>query len=124
LFAKGGQTDNVFFFDVQADGRTLDDKRDKIGAEDDWQDLDVLRRLWPKWNGGAGKKHFTVRTANAFFVPKSEIVANGFDLSINRYKEIVHEEEQYDPPKVIIERLKQLEAEIKADLAELEGMLG
>ncbi len=38
-----GQTDNVFFFDVQADGKTLDDKRDKIGAEDDWQDLDKLR---------------------------------------------------------------------------------
>lgn len=124
LFTKGGQTDNVFFFDVQADGKTLDDKRDKIGSDDDWQDLDVLREAWPKWNGGAGKKHFKDRTANAFFVPQSEIEENAFDLSINRYKQIVHEEEQYDSPKVIIGRLKKLEAEIASDLEDLEEMLG
>lgn len=124
LFTKGGQTDNVFFFDVQADGKTLDDKRDKIGADDDWQDLDVLRKAWPKWNGGAGKKHFKDRTANAFFVTKSDIEANEYDLSINRYKEIVHKEEQYDAPKVILKRLKKLEAEIATDLQELEAMLG
>lgn len=123
LFTKEGQTDNVFFFDVQADGKTLDDKRDKIGADDDWQDLDVLRKAWPKWNSGSGKKHFKDRTANAFFVPKSEIEENAFDLSINRYKEIVHEEEQYDAPKVIIGRLKKLEAEIAADLEALEELL-
>ena len=123
LFTKGGQTDNVFFFDVQADGKTLDDKRDKIGADDNWQDLDVLRQAWPKWNGGAGKKHFKDRKANAFFVPKSEIKENAYDLSINRYKEIVHEEEQYDSPKVILARLKKLEAEIASDLKELEAML-
>ena len=123
LFTKGGQTDNVFFFDVQADGKTLDDKRDKIGAEDDWQDLDVLRKAWPKWNGANGKKQFNDRTANAFFVPKSEIEENAFDLSINRYKEIVHAEEQYDSPKVILGRLKKLEAEIATDLEELEAML-
>lgn len=124
LFTKGGRTDNVFFFDVQADGKTLDDKREKIGAADDWQDLDVLRESWPRWNGGAGKKHFTDRTAIAFCVPKSEIEANGFDLSINRYKQIVHQEEQYDSPRVIIGRLKKLEAEIANDLEELEEMLG
>jgi type I restriction enzyme M protein len=124
IFTKGGQTDNVFFFDVQADGKTLDDKRDKIGAADDWQDLDALREAWPRWNGGAGKKHFTDRTAIAFCVPKSEIEANAFDLSINRYKQIVHQEEQYDSPRVIIGRLKKLEAEIASDLEELEEMLG
>lgn len=124
FFTKGGETNDVFFFDVQADGKTLDDRRDKIGAEDDWQDLDLLRKEWPKWNGGAGKKHFKDRKAKAFFVPKSEIADNGYDLSINRYKEIVHEEEKYDAPKVIIERLKKLEAEIAVDLEELEAMLG
>ena len=66
----------------------------------------------------------TDRRVRAFFAPKSEIAETGFDLSINRYKEIVHEEEQYDSPKVIIGRLKKLEAEIAADLEELEGMLG
>ena len=124
LFTKGGQTDNVFFFDVQADGKTLDDKRDKIGADDDWLDLDVLREAWPKWNGGAGKKQFKDRTAKAFFVPKSAIEENDFDLSINRYKEIVHEEGQFDSPMVILGRLKKLEAEIAADLIELEALLG
>ncbi|MBL8889744.1 MAG: hypothetical protein JNL67_07175 [Planctomycetaceae bacterium] len=58
------------------------------------------------------KLPFADRTANAFFVPKSEIEETAFDLSINRYKEIVHKEEQYDSPKVIIGRLKKLEAEI------------
>ena len=152
LFTKGGQTDNVFFFDVQADGKTLDDKRDKIGADDDWQDLDVLRKAWPKWlkqnsgsprtasekratnssrsprpasgRGAGGEGLFSDRTANAFFVTKSDIEANEYDLSINRYKEIVHEEEQYDAPKVILKRLKKLEAEIASDLQELEAMLG
>lgn len=123
LFTKGGETNNVFFFDVQADGKTLDDKRDKIGAADDWQDLDLLRAAWSKWNGGAGKKHFKNRTDKAFFVPKSELEENDFDLSINRYKEVVHEEIEYDPPKVILRRLKQLEAEIASDLRELEAML-
>ena len=144
LFTKGGQTDNVFFFDVQADGRTLDDKRDKIGAEDDWQDLDALRKAWPKWlkqtanptisrkalaSGSRPTKttstpDFADRTQNAFFVPKSEIEENAYDLSINRYKEIVHKEEQYDSPKVILKRLKKFEAEIAKDLEELERMLG
>ena len=124
LFTKAGETNDVFYFDVQADGRTLDDKRDKIGAEDDYQDLDLLRKEWPKWNFGAGKKHFKDRKAKAFFVPKSEIAENGYDLSINRYKEIVHEEEKYDSPKVIIGRLKELEAEIASDLEDLEAMLG
>lgn len=124
FFTKGGETNEVFFFDVQADGKTLDDKRDKIGAEDDWQDLDLLRMQWPKWNGGTGKKHFKDQTAKAFFVSKSEIAENGYDLSINRYKEIVHEEETYDLPTVIIGRLKKLEAEIASDLEKLEAMLG
>jgi type I restriction enzyme M protein len=87
--------------------------------------LDLLRKEWPKWNGGAGKKHFKDRKAKAFFVPKSEIAENGYDLSINRYKENRHDEEEtYDSPKIILGRLKELEAEIAADLEELEAMLG
>ena len=136
LFTKGGQTDNVFFFDVQSDGKTLDDKRDKIGADDDWQDLDVLRKAWPQWlkhnsrsprpasgRGAGGEGAFSDRTAKAFFVPKSEIEEHAFDLSINRYKEIVHEEVKYDSPKTILKRLKKLESEIANDLEELEAML-
>jgi type I restriction enzyme M protein len=57
-------------------------------------------------------------------VPKADIVEQGYDLSLNRYKEIVHEEVKYDSPKTILKRLKKLEAEIASDLEELEAMLG
>jgi type I restriction enzyme M protein len=66
----------------------------------------------------------TDRKAKAFFVPREEIAANGYDLSINRYKEIEYEEVQYDPPKVILQRLRDLEDEIRQDLNALEEMLG
>jgi len=66
---------------------------------------------------------FPFHTANADFVPNMEIEQNGYNLSINRYKEIVHEEESYDKPKVILGRLKELEAEIASDLEELEAKL-
>ena len=79
-----------------------------------------MRKRWAKRN----PKKDTDRTARAFFVPKSEIADNGYDLSLNRYKEIVHEEVHYDPPKKILARLKKLEAEIATDLEELEAMLG
>jgi len=116
IFTKGGRTTDVWFYDVQADGYSLDDKRDKIDVDD----LPDVRQRWSKRD----PKRDTDRTAKAFFVPKSEIAGNKYDLSINRYKEIVHEEVQYDAPKKIIARLKKLEAEIAKDLEELEAMLG
>lgn len=124
LFTKGGKTTDVWFYNVETDGFSLDDKRDKIGPENDFQDVDDVPRQWKKWNDGKGKKHFTDRTGKAFFVPKSDIVSNDYDLSLNRYKEIVHEEVQHESPKKILARLKKLEAEIAKDLEELERMLG
>ncbi|MEO7032378.1 MAG: class I SAM-dependent DNA methyltransferase [Polyangiaceae bacterium] len=115
VFAKGGKTDNVFFYDVGADGYSLDDKRDTI-ADNDLPD--ALAR-WRKKNA----KKDTDRTAKHFMVPLKEIEEKGFDLSINRYKEAKHEEVTYDPPKKIIAKLRKLEAEIAKDLTELEGML-
>jgi type I restriction enzyme M protein len=67
---------------------------------------------------------FEDRKAKAFYVPVEEIVENAYDLSINRYKEIEYEEVEYDPPKVILQQLRDLEDEIRKDLDELEGMLG
>lgn len=124
LFTKGGKTTDVWFYNVQADGFTLDDKRDKIGDEEDFQDVDDVPQQWAKWDGGKGKKHFSDRTGKTFFVPKKEIADNDYDLSLNRYKEVVHEEVKYDPPKTILKRLKKLESEIAKDLEELEAMLG
>jgi len=117
FFTKEGQTDNVWFYDVEFDGYSLDDKRDPTPDKNDLPD--VLKR-WVKRN----PKKDTDRTAKAFFVPKAEIADNGYDLSINRYKEIVYEEVEYDPPKKILGRLKKLEAEISKDVDELEAMLG
>jgi len=116
IFTKGGKTTDVWFYDVQADGFSLDDKRDPVADND----LPDVRLRWPKRNP---KKEID-RKDKAFFVSKSEIVENKYDLSINRYKEIVHEEVKYDSPKTILKRLKKLEATIAKDLQELEALLG
>ncbi len=116
LFTKGGQTKDVFFYDVTADGYSLDDKRDKI-------DVDDLPDCLAQWKKRGGEKKLQDRKAKAFLVPKGEIAENKYDLSINRYKEVVYEEVKYDPPKVIIAKLRKLEKEIATGLDELEGML-
>ena len=116
FFVKGGRTENVWFYDMEADGYSLDDKREKV-AENDIPD--VIAR----WRA-RDTKTATDRTAKAFFVPAAEIRDNKYDLSINRYKEVKHEEVQYDPPKVILAKLRSLEDQIRKDLDELEGMLG
>ena len=64
------------------------------------------------------------RTEQSFFVPKAEIAEKDYDLSLNRYKEIVYEEIEYDPPTDILSELDDLEAEIQAGMGELRGMLG
>lgn len=115
VFTKGGKTEKVFFYDVQADGYSLDDKRDRV-KEDDLPD--ALQRWRTR-----GKKKATDRTQKHFVVPVSEIVGNGYDLSINRYKEVVHEVVEYEAPGVIIGRLRELEREIAQGLDELEGLL-
>ena len=116
VFVKGGQTENVWFYDMEADGYSLDDKREKVPENDI---PDVIAR-WKARDPKAPND----RTAKAFFVPASEIRDNKYDLSINRYKEVKHEEVQYDPPKVILAKLRTLEDEIRRELDELEGMLG
>ena len=119
LFTKtnSGGTDNVWFYDMQADGYSLDDKRT---PQPDKSDLaDILTR-WSKRK--AEKKR--ARTDQSFLVPKSEIAENDYDLSINRHKEVEYEAVEYDPPQVILDRLAELEEEIAKGREELEGMLG
>jgi type I restriction enzyme M protein len=115
VFTKGGKTDHVFFYDVEADGFSLDDKRDPVRKND-------LPDALACWRKRSAKKD-TDRTTKHFMVPVTEIEEKDFDLSINRYKEPKHEEVKYDPPKKIIAKLRALEAEIAKDLSELEGML-
>jgi type I restriction enzyme M protein len=118
LFTKtnSGGTDNVWFYDMQGDGFSLDDKRTPQPEKSDL--ADILAR-WQKRDAEGDR----ARTDRSFLVPKAEIADNDYDLSINRYKEVVYEEVEYDPPNVILERLGELEEEIAKGRVELEGML-
>ncbi len=115
IFVKGGKTEHVWYYDMQADGYSLDDKREKIEANDI---PDVIAR-WKVRDPGKD----TDRTRKAFFVRAGEIRENEYDLSINRYKEIAFEEVEYEAPATILARLRELEAEIIGDLDELETHL-
>jgi type I restriction enzyme M protein len=123
LFTKtnSGGTDTVWFYDMKADGFSLDDKRSPLDGEKHENNNipDIITR-WKNRKNEAGRK----RTDQSFLVPKDEIADNGYDLSINRYKEIVYKEVEYDPPQKILADLKALEAEIQKGMDELEGMLG
>ncbi|MEN8261125.1 MAG: class I SAM-dependent DNA methyltransferase, partial [Pseudomonadota bacterium] len=110
-----GGTDQVWCYDMNADGYSLDDKREKIEAND----IPDIVAKWKNKNPATD----TDRTAKAFFVPKGEIVENKYDLSINRYKEIEYEAVLYDPPLKILDELDALEAEIQQDLRELREMV-
>lgn len=130
IFTKGGTTERVWFYDLQADGYSLDDKRTPLKGEGS-NDLPDAITKWKQYrelvqgNASAKKieKAFGDKTQKAFVVDASTIADNKYDLSINRYKEVVYGEEQYEDPKLILKKLKELEAEIMTDLDELEGML-
>ncbi|HBK69957.1 MAG TPA: DNA methyltransferase, partial [Firmicutes bacterium] len=109
-------TNQVWFYDMKADGYSLDDKRNEIEENDI---PDIITRFKNLKDEETRK-----RTEQSFLVPKDEIVTNRYDLSINRYKEIEYEEVEYEKPQVILERLKELEAEIGKELDELEKMVG
>jgi type I restriction enzyme M protein len=117
LFTKtsSGGTDNVWFYDVRADGFTLDDKRTPI-EQSDYPDI-VAR--WKARDAEAERP----RTAQSFIVPKQEIVDNNYDLSLNRYKELEVEEVEHRSPAEILDELDALEVEIQAGLARLREML-
>lgn len=119
IFAKGGRTENVFFYDVQSDGFTLDDKRTLIG--DGKGDLPDAAAKYRQWCEGTG--NFGDRTANAFQVSANDIRSEGFDLSINRYRQHVHEGEKHQAPRELLEKLRQLEAELQSDIEALEGLI-
>jgi len=135
LFTKtnSGGTDQVWFYDCQADGFSLDDKRnpllsaDKIGPRamlsHDEPAKNNLPDIAARWLQRTGSERVRPRTAQSFCVDKGEILAAGYDLSINRYKEVVHEITAHRPPKEIITALKALEKEISDGLDELEEML-
>ncbi|MBK1829607.1 N-6 DNA methylase [Verrucomicrobiaceae bacterium R5-34] len=116
IFTKGGRTDDVWFYNVEQDGYSLDDKRT---AQPDKNDLPDLIETWKNRDNDKGSP----RTTKHFFVPVDEIRKNKYDLSLNRYKEIEYEEVEYDKPQDIIQQMRDLEDDIIKDIEKLEGML-
>jgi type I restriction enzyme M protein len=118
VFTKTGTggTDHVWFYDMRADGFSLDDKRQPTKDNDI---ADILER-YPRRAEETERK----RTEQSFLVPVQELIDNEWDLSINRYKEIVYEEVSYAPPAEIIANIKQLDQERTDLLKALEGLLG
>ena len=124
VFAKtgAGGTEDVWFYDVKADGFTLDDKRSPTDAND----LPDLLNRWERWTSsldGRAEEASRKRSEQSFFVPKADIVANDYDLSINRYKEVVYETVEYDSPAEILARLEQIDKEIAEQMAALKKAL-
>jgi len=122
IFTKGGETENVWFYDMESDGYSLDDKR--LKNESDHGDLqDIVKQFHnpydPDKNDRTGKVKF-------FYVSKSEIAEDGYDLSYNKYKEEVFEEIVYQKPNVILEKLigkNGLEYQIVKGLEKLKKIL-
>jgi type I restriction enzyme M protein len=110
-----GGTEHVWFYDMQADGYTLDDKRAEIKDSDI---PDIVARYHNRHSETSRK-----RTDKSFLVPFAEIEANEWDLSINRYKEVVYEEVSYAQPSAIISDIKQLDKERTEALTLLENLL-
>ncbi len=117
IFTKtnAGGTDKVWFYDMKVDGYSLDQKRNEV-AENDIPD--VIARFH-NLEAEANRS----RKDQSFLVPVDEIREKGYDLSMNKYKEIEREVVVYDAPEVIMERIEQLENEIQSALNELRKML-
>jgi type I restriction enzyme M protein len=146
LFTKGGETNHVWFYDMQADGYSLDDKRNKI-AESDL--IDIVEKYKNRLNYEPSdslitamaadkeatynsmsnhspsenqKNHGSDRRLKYFMVPKKEIVENNYDLNLSTYKEEVYEEVSYEKPNVIFKKLHNIELAIQKGLSELKEL--
>jgi type I restriction enzyme M protein len=129
-----GGTEGVWFYDLHADGLSLDDKRNLLVPEDKigpWAELteaetalNDLPDALTRWQAREGAEKHNPRTARSFVVPKAEIAEAGYDLSLSRYREIEHDAVAHEPPAEILSRLRVLERDIFDGLEELEEMLG
>jgi type I restriction enzyme M protein len=136
LFTKtnSGGTDYVWYYGVEADGLSLDDTRSPLVLDDKFGPVpkvaltgeehskNNLPDILARWKQRDGEERKRPRTAQSFCVPKADILAQGYDLSINRYKQVVHVDVTHRPPKEILAELVYLEEEIQRGMKELEGM--
>jgi type I restriction enzyme M protein len=137
LFTKtnSGGTGYVWFYDVDADGLSLDDKRDPLLPEEKFGPVpktkltavehakNNLPDILARWKQRDGSERKNPRTAQSFCVPKADIAAQGYELSLNRYKEVVREEVAHRSPKEILAELAKMEMKIQQGVKELEAML-
>lgn len=108
-------TDKVWFYDMKADGYSLDDKRSEISENDI---PDIIARYHD-----LKSEEERARTEQSFFVDVEEIRGNDYDLSINKYKEVVYEKVEYEPTEVILGKIKDIEKNIQNEMIELENLL-
>jgi type I restriction enzyme M protein len=116
IFTRGGKTENTWLYQLENDGLSLDDKRQRIAGS---QLSDVVE----KWRS-RDPEQSSDRKGNHFFVSAQEIRDKSYDLSFNRYSEVEHDETIYEEPKVIVQKLKILEEKIQQGIAEIEEILG
>ena len=105
----------MWFYDMKADGFSLDDKRTEVKEND-------IPDIVARFHNRAAEKD-RARTEQSFMVPKEEIAENGYDLSINKYKQVEYVPVEYPPTAEILADLHELERQITQGLKELEGML-
>lgn len=119
IFTKTGTggTERVWFYDMKSDGYSLDDKREPLGDTGDIEDI-IAR--FSRMENEAGR----ARTEQSFLVPVDEIRANGYDLSINKYKEIEYTPVEYPSTAELLDALAELEKEYAATMKDLRGLLG
>jgi type I restriction enzyme M protein len=117
IFTKtgAGGTDNVWFYDMKADGFSLDDKRTPIEDND-------IPDIIARFNNLEAEKE-RKRTEQSFFVPVDELRENDYDLSINKYKEIEYEEVEYEAPGVILKKIEEYEQKIIQGIKELKELI-
>lgn len=117
IFTKTGHggTDKVWFYDMKADGYSLDDKRTVVNDNDI---PDIIERF-----NNLDKEIDRKRTDQSFLVDKQEIVDNDYDLSINKYKEVVYEKVEYPPTSEILADIEALNKEIEKNFEELKALL-
>jgi len=123
IFTKGGTTEKVWFYDVEADGHSLDDKRIKIDRNDLPNVIEQYHAYQRAVQGEESLEQWQDRTQQAFYVDYESIKKNRYELTIKRYKNVTFKQKEYESPKKVIKDLVSLEQEILADLEVLEKML-
>jgi type I restriction enzyme M protein len=115
VFVKGGTTEKIWFYDMQSDGYSLDDKRERI-------DINDLPDIVKEWKARHKTKDDD-RKAKHFFVSVKEVIGNDYDLSINSYKEINYKPPKYDKPEKILSNIEEIEKDIQKGIKDLKGLL-